>query len=569
MKTDFLSTKIRNLKFAPKILISNIIIGVIPTLILGILGFFQASSLLRDREEILIQENLRQNTSILEYKLNNCIDAMNNLSSDTSIINAVFNEYENSAEMYLAYRNIIDPAIDRIMSIHSLQQITFFSNTGIYPHGTYLHPLDELFQYPCYDHLTDDYALCIYINNEGVLEMLRKLYYYGSSYTNYLYMRIDYENTFGHFTSIFDNDYGVVIYDESWVPIYQYETFSHPSFAIGGEQLLKYAQGGIVDSNHLFASSPLTIPSANWTICLYRNNHTITYKAQSILVIFFLCILFTLFLIFRLGLSLTNILVKPLQKLTENIKQVEQENFSPLINPSSKDEIGELITSFNHMIARLQFLIDEVYKTQIMLQQYKYNALQAQINPHFLYNTLSLINWKAILAKQTDISQVTQLLSTFYRTTLNSGKMISSIQDEMNNLYSYIEIQRLLHPGKFQIIYSIDPESCQYQIPTLTLQPIAENAIIHGLLPSESNEKILQIKNQICADEIVFTVSDNGMGITPEKLEELLNHPSENYGAQNVHHRLQLLYGRKYGLSYESTLCHGTTVMITLPRLLP
>lgn len=567
MKTDYIYKKIRGLKFAPKILISNILIGIIPTLILGVLGFFQTTSLLREREEILIQENLRQNVSILEYKLDNYIYAMNNLSSDTTIINAVFNEYENSAEMFLAYRNIIDPAINRIMSIHPLKQVTFFSNTGIYPHGTYLRPLEELSEYPCYAYLTDDYAPYIYVNSSGSLEIIRNLYYYGSPHTNYLYMDIDYQNTFGHFSSIFDNDYGIVIYDENWMPIYQYETFSHPTFAIDKDHLLQYAKGSQADPKCLFAASKLSLSSVNWTVCLYRNSRTITYKARSILVIFFLCIVITLFLIFRLGSALTNIIVKPLQKLTQNIKQVEQEDFSPLINPNSKDEIGELITSFNHMIARLHFLIDEVYKNQIQLQQYKYNALQAQINPHFLYNTLSLINWKAILAKQNDISQVAQLLSTFYRTTLNSGKMISSIRDEMNNLYSYAEIQRLLHPEKFKIIYDLDPDAYHYQIPTLTLQPIAENAIIHGLLPSESPQKELHIKNRIQADKIIFTVSDNGIGIPPEKLRVLLEHSSENYGVQNVHHRLQLLYGQEYGLSYKSIVGQGTTVTITLPRL--
>ena len=178
-------------------------------------------------------------------------------------------------------------------------------------------------------------------------------------------------------------------------------------------------------------------------------------------------------------------------------------------------------------------------------------ALQAQINPHFLYNSLSLINWKAIMAGQEEISQMAQLLSTFYRTTLNKGKNITTVKGEWDNTCSYVQIQNLMHSGKMRVETRIDPEMLEYEMLNLLLQPLVENSIYHGIREKEG--------------ELIFTVEDNGCGMEENVLKNILAADVGGYGVQNVQHRIQLYYGPEYGLSYESKINEGTRALLRIP----
>lgn len=178
-----------------------------------------------------------------------------------------------------------------------------------------------------------------------------------------------------------------------------------------------------------------------------------------------------------------------MNELVENIEQIELGSMSVDVVNESQDEIGHLFRSFKRMMERLNDMINQVYQSRILQQQYEMKALQAQINPHFLYNSLSLINWKAIMAEQTEISEMAQLLSTFYRTTLNKGKNTISVKGEWDNTCSYVKIQQMLHSGKFEAVLEIDENILNYHMINLLLQPLVENAIIHGLDHKETEGK--------------------------------------------------------------------------------
>ena len=219
------------------------------------------------------------------------------------------------------------------------------------------------------------------------------------------------------------------------------------------------------------------------------------------------------------------------------------------------------------MVERLRHLIDEVLNSKIKQQEYEMRALQAQINPHFLYTSLSLINGRALMAGQDDIGRMARLLSTFYRTTLNKGKNTISVRDELENVRSYISIQFIMHSDNFDVTYAIDENALPLTMINLLLQPLVENAIMHGIDHREAPGRgKLQISCRCCGDQLIFSVSDNGPGIPAEKLDSILTSDSAGYGIQNVHHRIQLFYGDGYGLRYESRIGEGTTVYLTLPQ---
>ena len=285
-----------------------------------------------------------------------------------------------------------------------------------------------------------------------------------------------------------------------------------------------------------------------------------------ILVIILLCLLFVVLVSFFLSAGI----VRPLEKLTAQMKQVEQGVLVSRTDYDSLDEIGSLTKAFNHMLKRLNGLIDQLIQEKVLQKEYEMRALQAQINPHFLYNSLSLINSKAILADQQEISQMAQFLSTFYRTTLNKGKSITFVRDELDNVRSYVRIQLLMHNHSFDVAYDIAEEILERRMPNLLLQPLVENAIEHGLDRLGSGKRgILRIAGSLEGDTMVFRVSDNGPGIPPGKLDAILQvSANSGYGVPNVHQRVQLLFGADYGLSYESSAC-GTTASLRLPVAQP
>lgn len=195
-------------------------------------------------------------------------------------------------------------------------------------------------------------------------------------------------------------------------------------------------------------------------------------------------------------------------------------------------------------------------------------ALQAQINPHFLYNALSLINWKAIGAGEEDISKITLLLSDFYRTTLNKGESIITIEGEIKNIKSYIEIQLIMHDYDFEVEYQIDVGSMEYLMPKLILQPLVENALEHGLDLKEEGEKKLVLSCQETSEDIVLAVLDTGVGMDAMTTNSLVNTHMTGYGVHNVNDRLMLFYGENYKLHIVSYPGVGTKVEIHIPKKL-
>ena len=158
-----------------------------------------------------------------------------------------------------------------------------------------------------------------------------------------------------------------------------------------------------------------------------------------------------------------------------------------------------------------------------------------------------------------------QLLSTFYRTTLNKGKSHTLLSNEIKNVKSYIEIQLILNDNLFDVAYQIDDSLPEQEIPNLLLQPLVENAIMHGILPNKNKRGVLLLNVSRVDNLIHFTIMDNGLGIPPEKIPRLTQTQSEGYGLKNVHERLLLTYGKEYGLKINSILNESTMITFTIP----
>ena len=269
---------------------------------------------------------------------------------------------------------------------------------------------------------------------------------------------------------------------------------------------------------------------------------------------------------------ITKSLTKPLASLMETIGRIRGGETNLRVTYQVQDEIGKLGEEFNYMLDSIENLIGQRYQDQLLLNRAQYQALQAQINPHFLYNMLDMVNWLAQSGKQKEVSLAVQTLSKFYRLTLSKKNITTPIREELRHVELYVKLQNMRYEDKISFLIDVPDEILDFEIPKLVLQPIVENSIQHGIFEKESKEGTIVIMAWTEGNDIVFVVSDDGVGIPPEKLPCILDGTYEdgkgsNIGIYNTHLRLQLLYGETYGLHYESTPGTGTEVQVKLPAM--
>ncbi|WP_186673560.1 sensor histidine kinase [Sporosarcina sp. BP05] len=560
-----------NLKFRTKILSICLLASLLPVITLGGFGYYQIQNLLITRESEVLDESLHQALSNLDYKVNSYLNVINNIVWNEDIKVGVTATYKNNHEMYLFYRDILDPLIDTSQFLHSdIRKITIYSDNIMHPHGSALRPLADIQQNSWFGSILET-ATPKLIASATDRSFLIASQIFDRQYnnTNIVYMDINYDKVFETASNIFEENYGLILLNENNQPVYVFNQFTenNMAYSLTDDQLLVKLNNGTLDDKYIYKKEYL--PFYNWTAYIYRPLGTVYDFTHPIRFTFTIVVYLCILILFLPIYFLSEVVVRPLLMLAKNMEQIERGDLSVTVTTTATDEIGSLIQKFGNMVHKLQDMINEVYKSKIAKQEYEMKALQAQINPHFFYNSLSLINSKAIIADQGDISEMAQLLSTFYRTTLNRGKNNISVSDELENTTSYIQIQRMMHTNSFDVHYQIEEEILKYSMINLLLQPLVENAINHGIDHKETPGRgVLTIIGKQAGDDLIFKVSDNGCGIEKQTMDTLLTSKTQGYGVQNVHLRVQLTYGPEYGLFYESSIMEGTTVILTIPKRL-
>ncbi|MBP2657157.1 MAG: integral rane sensor signal transduction histidine kinase [Firmicutes bacterium] len=264
-------------------------------------------------------------------------------------------------------------------------------------------------------------------------------------------------------------------------------------------------------------------------------------------------------------------LLAPIEKLQVAMNRAQQGDLSVSITDHYHDEIGEVTRNFNYMLSEIKNLMENAKNKENQKRLAELKALQAQINPHFLSNTLNTVKFLAKAQKAENIENITTSLIQLFHMTMGKGEDLITIGEEIEYIKNYINIQEYRYLNKFKINYDIEPKILECKIPRLLLQPVVENALIHGVGPMDGQGMIV-IKGFCYDGAIKMIVTDNGVGIVPGKLEALLNGGTKNshmrlngLGIANVDERIKLYFGIQYGLSIESVPGLYTTVEIALP----
>lgn len=299
----------------------------------------------------------------------------------------------------------------------------------------------------------------------------------------------------------------------------------------------------------------------------YRNIFVGTVR---FIIIAFACIcMLLLILSYYIPLSIT----RPIRKLSEVTDQVAKGDLSVRFDARSGVEVNRLSDSLNTMIDKINELLAQVTKEQVRLRKAEFELLQMQINPHFLYNTLDTIIWLAEAGKQKEVVDMVGSLSEFFRTSLNQGKDIIPIREELQHVKSYLKIQQVRYQDILEYEIHMLEELEKYLIPKITIQPIVENALYHGIKNKRGLGHIL-INGRKEKDHFVIQIEDNGIGISEERLAQVRDKiqyrsPAGNdiYGLYNVNERIHLNFGEKFGIFIESDYGEGTVVSILLPYM--
>ncbi len=300
-----------------------------------------------------------------------------------------------------------------------------------------------------------------------------------------------------------------------------------------------------------------------------------TYKlietgVQTMIVVSLLLIVFLVLISFIIKVLIRK-MYQPLDKVISKMDHVATGSLRTRINVENMGEdFVKLAVGFNSMMDEIEVLMEQVKLEQHQLEQIRFNALQSQIQPHFLYNTLECIHWQAIADGNKEISTMVKALAKYYRICLSNGHDVITIREEVEHIRNYMIIQNMRYDNIIGSEIVVETQVEESLIPKLTLQPLVENSIYHGMKVKEGKTGTLFLTAYKNEDEVIIKVSDTGTGMSQEQIDEMNEQLSRyedsfGYGVRNVNKRIELLFGEGYGLHYQKNDLGGVTVVIRLP----
>lgn len=499
-----------------KMMITYVVVIFVPILILSILLYSQIRSIMLEKDTDSIQNFVYEAQSSMDNQLAIYNNLSNYVSYNQSISQVVSYDYQSTYEKYHQVVSVLDPLLASLKYFHQdLKQVTIYMENESVKHDTTLAPLEEIAQKEWYGEVLEGDQIRWFVDRtEKQAFSARRMPTLDEYHlTGILYINVDYDTLFAPFENTMRSNYGIYVVDEKGEVIYEQNRFEEKY----REDSLTYEEYQLAREKQEKGAGEYVVVEAlseqtGWRICLYMPNARILSTVTP-LVIITICIALTCIILL-------------------------------------------LVT---------QKMVGQVYDARLNQKAYEMKALQSQINPHFLYNSLSLINWKALEAEKEDISQITLALSKFYRTALNKGKNTLRIAEEIENVKSYLHIQQVMHDDSFDVEYRIETAILEYEVPNLILQPIVENAIEHGIELLEDRRGVLRISGYVEGKLVILSVKDNGVGMEMAKVDAILTEGSKGYGVRNVNERLKICYGTEYALQVSSVTGQGTEVKIRIP----
>lgn len=330
--------------------------------------------------------------------------------------------------------------------------------------------------------------------------------------------------------------------------------------------------GNLIQGSDEYLELAFARTGAVWDIFYLIPKEKLFEETNLLIIRIVAVVIFAVFISLSVSYYLAGNMTKNLNNLEKNMRKVESGDFHIRIKPESYDEIGLLCMRFNYMADKIDGLVKAAYEDGVARQKLQMQVLKAQINPHFLYNTLGSIKCLANMKNEDDIAEMTSALIELLKASLSKKSEFQTVREEVKGIQSYFSIQRFRYGDSFRVVYELDPELEDCLILDFLLQPLAENALFHGV-DLLDGKGVIAIRSRRQDGRMVLSVEDNGVGMSQEKMREILNFDSKKYdglnsiGVCNVNERIKKYFGAEYGLSYRHAFQGGTVVDIVLPLL--
>lgn len=311
------------------------------------------------------------------------------------------------------------------------------------------------------------------------------------------------------------------------------------------------------------------IDNLDWTVVSVSPISDLNGKLVSFRRAMYAVLALCMVLAFAIALLLSNNITKPIRKFIKTMSYAQEGNFDIQVQYRRKDEFTYLFSQYNKMIMQIKELINKLYVSEVKKKEAELKALQSQINPHFLYNTLDSINWIALRHDVPDISAMVTSLSDFFRYSLSKGRSIIPIEDELRQVESYLSIHRFRFKDKLDYSLLVEPEVYGHLTVKLILQPLVENSILHGI-EKRHGKGFIEIDARKIGDRIVIDIADNGIGADANALNAMLageEGAADSFGTRNVDQRLKQVFGEQAGIRYRSREGPGMLVTVTMPAV--
>lgn len=565
-----LSTKFNNLPYKYKLLITSLAVSIIPILILGFFSFFQSRNLLSSSKVNDINYYFSKVAASLNEKIDSSEKNLDVIFNEPQMWN-VFKYTEDAAEkeaMLDTVKTVVEPYVYDIKSNNRyIQDITYYTNGFCPTYHSIVRDISEYSKFGIKWRNGDPYRYQWHYSAKRII-ISRSLVAVDTDknthHLGYLCILINPTTLLNTTASPEIFNYNIALFSPEKECVY-----SHVKSQEENEKLMlkaAYAEKDVIS----FGSDRYLVKNEvldnGFTLCIYANEREVIDGINSILLTTVAISLICLICVFVFCFAFSNTLTRRISLLNHKIDQVRSGNMDIVVHSEYTDEIGFLTNNFSDMIHQINDLIQNVYESKLTQQKAELRALQSQIKPHFLYNTLQAVNWNAINRNDYETSEIVVNLSNFYRAVLNKGEDDISVDDELKIIKYYLKIEQKILGGLFSVDYDIDPEILGYRTPLLILQPIVENAIEHGIRKSRVKPGEITIKAGIENGLLTFSISDNGTGIDQDKIDTILTKQSGSYGLKNVNERIQLKFGNEYGIKVTSR-CNPTTFTVTMPLI--
>jgi len=336
---------------------------------------------------------------------------------------------------------------------------------------------------------------------------------------------------------------------------------SESSFTSSGSFIEKTKYGGILVSYK-------KIDPLNWTIVSLIPMSELNRELNSYTSVIFVVILLISILAILMALVLSDNISYPIRKLVKSMNNVQSGNFNISLEYKRNDEFAYLFNTYKKMVSDIKELIEKLYISEENKKEAELKSLQAQINPHFLYNTLDSVNWMALELNAKNISTMVTSLSDFFRYSLSKGKSIIPLGDEKSQVESYLQIQKIRFQEKLDYVIDFPNEILGYLTVKLILQPLVENSILHGI-NKRRGKGLITVTGEKVNSLIIIKITDNGVGADVDELNSILEDESgtTSFAIKNVNNRIKHSFGDKYGIYFTKNEDAGITVTVTFPAV--